>query len=603
MKWLLIINFLMIYTENFLGIDVSYHQEEINWSQVAKEKYFVIIRAGRGRSADVNWEKNYAGAKKAGLKVGAYWYTYASSEKDAEDDAYIILKILKGKKFEWPIYYDIEENSIFQAGIEDIIAHKFCQILENNNYYCGIYSNSANLTVNFKGTAKKTYTVWVAHWHSKKPSYKGKYEVWQTRDNGTCPGIKKGVDEDIGYTDFEKIMKEKGKNGFDKTEIEKQIWNYFINNNCSQFGTSALLGYFFSESGLEYDSYEKDYHEEIGLTDQEYIDQVNNGIYTHFSDDHAGFGLAQWNLNTKKNDLLKKCFGMIGNLNCQLNFIYDEFTKIYIDLWKILKTCTNLRYCIEQILTLYQNTKTYSLEKKNEIYKYSLKYFKKLSKKCTEDQFFSIRNRECVDFFDIPTDCDYITISQAQNITYNISCWKLPHYQCESNYYSYDFDFNTMKNGGCILLNQNEKVPNCINYAKYDYQDYPFCVRCKEDFYCNPNEFHNCNCEIMKEKNEHCTHYEYYEYISRIVCKGCELGYYIMDFNCYKIPAKIENCKLHEEFYTNEVSCLNLEEEEEREREKEGEEELDIESDTKNNSKSLLISYLYSIIFNLLILI
>ena len=105
----------------------------------------------------------------------------------------------------------------------------------------------------------------------------------------------------------------------------------------------------------------------------------------------------------------------------------------------------------------------------------------------------------------------------------------------------------------------------------------------------------------MKEKQEHCTHYEYNAYFSRIVCISCELGYYIMDFNCYKIPSKIENCKIYEEFYTNEVSCLYLEEGEGEEEDVEYSEYPD--SDENNISKSLLINFLYLIIFNLLILI
>ena len=141
-------------------------------------------------------------------------------------------------------------------------------------------------------------------------------------------------------------------------------------------------------------------------------------------------------------------------------------------------------------LTLYQNTKTYSLEKQNEIYKYSLHYFKKLSKYCTSNKFFGIRNRECVDLFDIPIDCDYITISQFHNITYNLTCWKNPEYRCYNDYYYVD-SYNNNK-GECKLLGQNEKTSDCINYAMCSYGDNPICARCKEDYYCFKNDLFSC---------------------------------------------------------------------------------------------------------------
>ena len=77
------------------GIDVSTHQNTIDWKTVAKSKKFAIIRAGYGRGTiDDFWERNYKGAKAAGMKVGAYWYSYSTSVEDAKQEAKSFVKAL-----------------------------------------------------------------------------------------------------------------------------------------------------------------------------------------------------------------------------------------------------------------------------------------------------------------------------------------------------------------------------------------------------------------------------------------------------------------------------------------------------------------------------
>ena len=94
------------------GIDVSKHQGVIDWRKVKAE--FAILRAGFGRYAnqkDTQFERNYAGAKAAGIPVGAYWYSYARSAEEAREEAKACLQVLQGKQFEFPIYFDIEDCS------------------------------------------------------------------------------------------------------------------------------------------------------------------------------------------------------------------------------------------------------------------------------------------------------------------------------------------------------------------------------------------------------------------------------------------------------------------------------------------------------------
>lgn len=198
------------------GIDVSTYQRNIDWKRVAKSKKFAIIRAGFGKGGiDDFWEQNYKGAKAAGVKVGAYWYSYANSEEDAKVEARAFIKALNGKQLEWPVYYDIEEQSIFNKGIQNTIAKAFCSIMEQHKYFCGIYSSASPLSYNFESSVKTKYTIWVAHYGVSRPSYSGEYGIWQ-KGIGKVDGINGDCDIDVGYKDFEQFIKNNGYNGFSK---------------------------------------------------------------------------------------------------------------------------------------------------------------------------------------------------------------------------------------------------------------------------------------------------------------------------------------------------------------------------------------------------
>ena len=136
MKFYLLVLLFLGISCAFQGIDVSTWQSYITWSTVAQNNHFAIIRAGYGiGNIDNFFEYNYQQAKAAGVKVGAYWYSYASSTSAAVQEANSVVNALRGKQFEWPIYYDVEEQSIFTAGIASAITKAFCEVLEANKYY------------------------------------------------------------------------------------------------------------------------------------------------------------------------------------------------------------------------------------------------------------------------------------------------------------------------------------------------------------------------------------------------------------------------------------------------------------------------------------
>lgn len=123
--------------------------------------------------------------------------------------------------------------------------------------------------------------------------------------------------------------------------VEQKIWNYFKDKGLSDCGCAGLLGNLYAESALNPKNLQNSYEKKLKYTDDTYTQVVDNGKYKNFVKDSAGYGLAQWTYWSRKQALLEfaKAMGKsIGDLEMQLDFLYQELSTGYK---KVLKTLTN----------------------------------------------------------------------------------------------------------------------------------------------------------------------------------------------------------------------------------------------------------------------
>lgn len=210
------------------GIDVSQYQGNIDFSKVkAAGVKFVIIRAGFGKytsQKDPYFEQNYKNAKAAGLDVGVYWYSYATSTADAIAEAKACMTIISGKKFEYPIFFDLEEKAQFVRGRAfcDSLVKAFCGELEKCGYFVGLYISRSPLQTRISSDVARRYTLWVAEYASKL-NYSGTYAMWQYTSGGKINGISGNVDCDYCYVDYPNTIKSGGYNGYKKQESGENV--------------------------------------------------------------------------------------------------------------------------------------------------------------------------------------------------------------------------------------------------------------------------------------------------------------------------------------------------------------------------------------------
>jgi len=205
------------------GLDLSYAQTKVDFNKVKQAGYkFVILRAGYGNAIlypnqyDTMFESHYKNAKAVGLDVGVYWYSYAQSVDAVKQEAQACIKAMKGKKFEYPIYFDIEEQSQFNKGKSfcDSLVTTFCTEIANAGYYPGLYCSTYWITNFISENVRTKYPTWIAEYNSKC-NYKNDFGMWQ---NGTVYLSGTGnVDHDYCYVDYPTIIKKAGKNGYSTT--------------------------------------------------------------------------------------------------------------------------------------------------------------------------------------------------------------------------------------------------------------------------------------------------------------------------------------------------------------------------------------------------
>ena len=191
--------------EYVYGIDVSRYQGDIDWAQVAASGVkFAIIRAGSQNSGgpyiDPYFEQNYAGAKAAGIAVGAYIYAYAETEAEQNDEILTILPALKGKTFEYPVFVDVEDKSLTGIGKAALtqLVKRYMDIIDQKGFVPGWYSYTNYINSYLCPEVLADYPLWVADYRSS-PGYTGDYHIWQYTSSGTVPGISGKVDLNRDY--------------------------------------------------------------------------------------------------------------------------------------------------------------------------------------------------------------------------------------------------------------------------------------------------------------------------------------------------------------------------------------------------------------------
>ena len=183
------------------GIDVSHNQGVIDWQKVKKDGIdFAIIRCGYGMNQanqdDAQWLNNVKGCEQNGIPYGVYLYSYADTVAKAKSEAAHVLRLIKGHKLSYPVYYDLEDNYILShttAAQRQKITETFTSIIKKAGYSVGVFAPKNWFEKELPTAAFNKWDKWVAHWNTKC-TYQGNYQIWQATNKATVAGITGSVD-------------------------------------------------------------------------------------------------------------------------------------------------------------------------------------------------------------------------------------------------------------------------------------------------------------------------------------------------------------------------------------------------------------------------
>lgn len=207
-------------------IDVSRYQGSITpegWKKVKAAGYQGVMlktvstnrrlsKRADGLYIDPTFEANYRHAKAAGLAVGVYYYTYATSEAMADAELSLLADALRGKTLELPVAVDVEENKLKPMSTLDLTnltAYALEQV-EKMGFYAQVYTYTGYKYELDMARLSSRWDVWLADYTGKPPKVDFKYNTHQHTSKGSVSGISGHVDLNVTTRNYPKIICKKG---------------------------------------------------------------------------------------------------------------------------------------------------------------------------------------------------------------------------------------------------------------------------------------------------------------------------------------------------------------------------------------------------------
>ena len=217
-----------------LGIDVAKYQGTIDWQRVADAGIeFAIVRVGyRGMEngeihSDSNGLYNLQEASKAGIPVGAYFFSTAISKEEAVEEAKWMAEQIAPYPITYPIVYDCEnfndpESRQYHMTRKERtnVALAFLETIEEYGYEGMFYASKNDMEFENEWEISRIedrYKIWVAQYPAEpypqtaQSSYSGEHHMWQYATDGLIDGITQPVDLNVAYFGYDGVEEPKDK--------------------------------------------------------------------------------------------------------------------------------------------------------------------------------------------------------------------------------------------------------------------------------------------------------------------------------------------------------------------------------------------------------
>ncbi len=198
-----------------VGVDVSVHQGEIDWTAVAGSGVeYAMIRVGRrgytegGIVQDSTFQQNIQGALDAGLPVGVYFFSQAVSVAEAEEEAEQVLQWIKDYEITYPVVFDWEIINDADARTNQVdgetlsaLTAAFCEKIRQAGYHPAVYAGSQMVLRGLNLSAIKDYDLWLVEYRDVPTFYYG-FQMWQYTGSGAVDGIQGNVDLNLCFKEY-----------------------------------------------------------------------------------------------------------------------------------------------------------------------------------------------------------------------------------------------------------------------------------------------------------------------------------------------------------------------------------------------------------------
>lgn len=201
-------------TASALGVDISCFNTRVDWNALREEGIdFALLRVGgRGWGSghvyiDLRFRDYFAAAKAAGLNLGVYFYSTATTPAEAVEEAEFVVNTLAGAPLDMPIYFDTEYSGDYPHGRADRLTraererviYAFCATVRQRGYEAGVYSGVYFIEHELDRAALPTRSLWIANYTKNhvEPKVDYSYDLWQYTESGRVRGVSGTVDINV----------------------------------------------------------------------------------------------------------------------------------------------------------------------------------------------------------------------------------------------------------------------------------------------------------------------------------------------------------------------------------------------------------------------